>query len=543
MKKALLFIVMAVMAVCAFAQSPVRAIASPQDIMAGHLQSVSKSALKAPAKVDINYNIIYDEPEGDLKRYARYGQCYVEDFYGNRTHEEQMGKTIDIVFDYDNNLAYLYEPISGEGGQTWVKAYIDGDKLRLPMFQCLYFDEYYGYGYMICRIAVSNGQAFVDTKTEEMTYTMHEDGSISLDGTDDCVAMLGLVFTDDFSWAGYGDYETVYKPFTDEPVIIPEGLSQETWMYSYYTNDKFNNRIVTVSPDYDNNKIYIAGMHPGMADHAIVGNIGEDDIVTFPADQYLGHYMGYSLYMGMCTHEGGKFVRLPEGKMKLNRTARILEVAGDDFSFFQNAGKTTEIIYYWSFMDEPRFAYFNNSPATPADPEITGFTESYSEFGYNSIGFDIKLESTEGEILSPDLIKYIVWVKVDDEPEPFVFYPDEYYSLSLDGIDELVEVPYSFYCYARQGYTEIYPGGYIVYLYQIGFDDYGVQTVYYGGNVRSTSNIVWLSDSEEGDGIDTVLAPSAESTSYDLLGRKINGQQSGLRIVKGADGRAVKVIR
>ena len=533
---------MAVMAVCAFAQNPVRPIASPEQIMARHLQAAAPAALKAPAKA-ISYDVMYDQPEGELKRYSRYGQCYVEDFYGNRTHEEQMGKTIDIVFDYDNGLAYLYEPISGEGGQSWVKAYIEGDKLRLPMFQCLYFDDYYGYGYMLCRIAVSNGQAFVDRNTTDMTYTMHEDGSISLDGTDDCVAMLGIVFTDDYSWAGYGDYETVYIPFNEEPTFIPEELTAETWMYTYYTNDKLNSRIISVALDYDNNKIYVAGIHPGMPDHAIVGIIGEDDIVTFAADQYLGYYMGYSLYMGMCNHDDGQFVRLAEGKMKLNRTARILETA-EDFTFFQNAGKTSEIIYYWSLMDNPRFAYFNNTPATPVDPEITGFTESYSEFGYNSIGFDIKLVSTEGDILSPDLIKYILWVKVDGEPEPFVFYPDEYYSLTLDGIDELTEVPYSFYCYAREGYTEIYPAGYIVYIYQIGFDDYGVQTIYYGGDERSTSNIVWLSDSEkEQDGVNTVLAPAADSTSYDLLGRKLNGQQTGLRIVKGADGQVVKVIR
>lgn len=542
MKKTLLLILMAVMTVCAFAQSPLRQKATPQLMMQRHAQNPAVAALKAPSKVNIDYDIIYDDPEGERKRYSRSGYCYVEELDGSRHREEQKGQTIDIVFDYDNGFAYLYEPVSGEGGMTWVKASIEGDKLRLPMFQCLYYDDYYEYGYMICRIAVSNGQAMVDLSTTEMTYTMHDDGSISLDGTDGCSAMLGLVYTDDFSWSGFGDYESVYTPFGDAPTFIPDGLSTEEWMYSYVTNGVANNRIVDVATDYADNKIYIAGIHPVMNDHAIVGIIGDDDVVTFAADQFLGEYMGYNLYVGMCSsHPNNKPAVLTQAQMKLNREARILEPI-DDFSFFQNAGKTAEVLYFWSFMDQPRFVYFNNDPATPADPAITGFTDSYSEYGYNSINFDIKLQSVDGDILSPDLVKYIVWVKVEGEPEPFVFYPDEYYSLSIDGIDELTEVPYGFYCYARQGYTEIYPGGKIIYIYQIGFDDYGIQTIYYGGGERMTSNIVWLGHGI--DGVDTVLAPAADSAqTYDFLGRRISAQQSGLRIVKAADGSSRKVLR
>lgn len=541
MKKTLLLLVMAVMAICASAQSPVNELATPEQMMSRHADASATSALNAPAKIDPDYDIIYDQPEGELRRYKRYGQSYVEDFYGNRGREDQDGKTINIVFDYDNGMAYLQDPVSGLSNKTWAKAYIEGDQLRVPMFQVLQYDDYMGFGYMLCHLGVIGGTVIVDGETEDMYYTMQEDGSITLDGTDNCSAMLGLVYTNNYEWLGFGDFESVYLPFEDEPLAIPENLTQESWMFSYSNKGAVTNRLVTVATDYENNLVYVAGIHPAMSDHAVVGTIGADDVVTFAADQFLGEYMGYSLYLGMCTHENEKFVRMPNCKMQLNREARILESA-DGVSMFQNAGRTTEIIYYWSYMDNPRFAYFNNEPATPVNPEILDFKDTYSEFGYNSIYFDIKLLSTEGEVLSPDLVKYIVWVKVEGEPEPFAFYPDEYYSLSIDGIDELVEVPYSFYCYARQGYTEIYPGGKIVYIYQIGFDDYGVQTIYYGGDTRSTSDIVWLG--YKVDGLDTVLAPTnSAAASYDLQGRRIGAQQQGLSIRKGADGHSVKVIR
>lgn len=163
-------------------------------------------------------------------------------------------------------------------------------------------------------------------------------------------------------------------------------------------------------------------------------------------------------------------------------------------------------------LSNPRFAYFNNTPATPVDPEITGFTESYSEFGYNSIGLDFKLSCTDGEILSPDLIKYILWVKVDGEPEPFVFYPGEYYSLTLDGIDELTV---------------------IAILY-----DKTLKKV-----VNCNKTHVEKYDAE-GISVPVLDAPVAGTSAYySLDGKLLSAPSKGVTLVRQADGRFIKVMR
>ena len=528
MKKTLLTLLLAVMALGASAQSP-----------AGLLHHVAASAAAAaPAAADeisISYDVISTQPEGELCRFTRHGSCYhAPDNYSDLN---PAGMTVSVVFDRERGVAYFRDLVMGSDLDTWVKAYIEGDKLRLPMFQCIFNDPAQGYGTMLCRITMDDGQPAVDLGTTDMYYTMHDDGSISLDGTADGAAMLGLVFTDDLQWTKLADYETTFRPFTDEPLLVPDGLSVDRWSIRYYNNNTYWTDFINVATDYANGKIYLVGIVE--ADCAVVGTVDEADYVTFAADQFMGESEGRVIYLGVATSGDYYASLLPEARMKVYRDARYIELV-DNFTFFTNRGKVADGKNMLLSMGNPSIYYSYNAQATPVDPCITSFEASYNDCGYNTIGFDIRLLGTEGEILGADDAYYALWVKVNGEPQRYEFQAADYGNVFGNGAGSWSEVNYLARSISPKGYPEVTVGGKLVCLYHAGYDDIGVQTIYYGGYERNVSNIVWMGHT---DGLDSELAPAAEpSARYDLHGRRVGARESGIGIVRDSDG-VRKVIR
>lgn len=488
-----------------------------------------------PKKAGVIVDYLTEQPEGTLKTYLRSGGCFYDDFY-YLVETTQDGKTMDMVWSDEGDCVWMKNPVSEEGSGTWLKATIEGNKLHMPLYHAVFYYEDYGYGYMLAKADRTGDTYTVDPTAEEMTYTIHDNGSISLDGTDGGESILALIWTDDFSWTGFGDYESVYTPSALEPVTIPEGLERQSWMYNYYDGSKDVSRVVDMA--FDGDKVYVNNILPVFPENAIVGTI-QGDKVVFESDQFLGISMGYMMYFDVININGNSITYRPSVEMNYNAEAGTMN-APEGVGFVLNAGPGSEALSYWGTVRNPRFYFYVDEPAVPANPEILKFEESFDEYGYNVVNLKINTVDVEGNQLNPELLKYILWVKIDDEAEEFVFYADEYYSLYADGIDQIVELPYNFIAYAQLGYTEIFPGGETIYLYQYGFDDYGVQSVYYGGGERNVSDIVWLYSTPDGIKQLTEEQPSADL--YDLNGRKLNKLQSGVNIRVNADGSTSKVI-
>lgn len=489
-----------------------------------------------PKRANVIVDYVTEQPEGTLKSYLRSGGSFYDDFY-YIAESTQDGKTIDIVWSNEGDCVWIQNPVSEEGSGSWIKATVEGGKLHLPLYHAVLYYEEYDYGYMLAK-ADRNGNSYtVDPTAEEMTYTIHEDGTISLDDTEGGKSILALIWTDDFSWTGFGDYESVYTPLSVQSITIPEGLDRQSWMYNY--SDGTNDIARVVDMAFDGDKVYVNNILPVFPENAIVGTI-QGDKVIFESDQFLGISMGYLMYFDVIDIQGNKVTYRPSVEMDYNAEAGTM-TAPEGVGFVLNAGPGSEALSYWSTIRTPRFYYYVDEPAIPANPAILGFQETFDEYGYNVVNLKISTYDVEGNQLNPELLKYILWVKVDgSDPEEFVFYPDEYYSLSVDGIDELVELPYNFIAYAQLGYTEIFPGGSSIYLYQYGFDDYGVQSVYYGGGVRNVSDVVWLSAGPSG--INQLAEETHSVAIYDLNGRKLSALQSSFNIRVNADGSTSKVI-
>lgn len=531
------------------------------------------AALKSPMKVgeanypEVDLTVISEQPEGELKTYVREGGAFMN-FWGYVLLADQNGQTIDIVTASDGKTVYLKDPVSQGAMDSWVKGTLEGNKIHVPLYQCTYYSESYGYGYMIAKSNLTltydeeEDATYMsyeaDFSATEVTFTINDNGVISLDDseidptTNMPSSIFSLIWTDDFAWAGIGDYQTVYTLLDAEPTLIPEGVEPEKWSLMYSDGDGLRNgKMVNVYIDGD--KFYMAGLSDYDPESAIVGTISGDK-VTFASDQYLGNSVGYVLYYTASNAEiqtvwdeyneeySDELVYdyLPELVMSYDAENKILNSLEKE-AMVVNLNKGSKEMYVVFGARNPKLEYFVDVPATPADPEVLSFNEEFDTSGFNFVNLNVKLEDVNGNFIDPAKTSYILWTMIDGEAEPFVFYADEYYTFANDGIDELTEVPYNFVSYDVNGYIDISTGGSTIYLYQTGFDDYGVQTIYNGGGERRESNISWYSVTSGINGVTTNTAAATKSY-FSLDGKRLAAPQKGINIVKMSDGTVRKVI-
>lgn len=519
----------------------------------------------APAEEEINTDVIWDQPEGELKVYTRGGGAYYS-FWGYIIDTTQGGTSIKIVT--NGNDVYMENPISQgqvEGG-TWVKGTLEGNKIHMPVKQCVLYSEEEGYGYMTAALktdvqydedAEEYYLNYVMTDEAEVTFTINEDGTITLDhesvvdpetGFVDWI--YGLVYTDDLAWTQLGDYNSVYTPFDGEYATIPEGAETEQWAMMYKDENHYSSaHLCDVAIVGD--KMYIAGMSQADPDAAMVGTIA-DGKVTFASDQYVGlstGYVAYGVFANVTTekiwddyyeefYDMESYEYLPEYAFTYDAKNKMLTSA-DDVAFVVNAGKGAEEILYITVAYGPKFNYFEEVPAIPADPEFLDYSNYFDYYGYDMISCNVKLEDVNGKYMNQDKVFYTVYVKIDGEAEPFVFYADEYAGFAELGIEEMTEIPVNFTVLDDYGYEDISASGSGICIYQTGFDDFGIQTIYYGGDERNVSNIVWWSEAQ--DGIRDVNVSQNANGIYDLQGRKLQKPQKGINIVV-SNGKTMKTV-
>lgn len=517
---------------------------------------------------EINTDVIYDQPEGELTGYTRGGGAYYS-FWGYILETTQGGTSIKIVT--NGNDVYMENPISQapvEGG-SWVKGTLDGNKIHVPLKQCTLYSEEEGWGYMTATFrpeVVYDEDAdetyldYVMTDEKEVVFTINEDGTVTLDHQSEMNEygyadwIYGLAYTDSKVWAELGDFNSVYTPFDGEYATIPEGLNKETWAMMYKDdNDYSSARMVDVAIDGD--KMYIAGMSEYDPEATMVGTIS-DGKVTFASDQYMGlssGYISYGVFANITTKlvydeyydeemEMTDFEYLPEYSLAYDAENKSL-VSDEKVAFILNAGEGAEDILYVTMAKHPKFNFFEEVAATPADPEFLDYANYFDDYGYDMLSCNVLLEDVNGQYMNQDKVFYTLWVEIDGEEEQFLFDAQDYVGFEELGITEMTEVPVNFTVLDGEGYEDISASGSCICLYQSGFDNFGIQTIYYGAGERHTSNIVWWNDGEPSTvGISNAeTSKSNKSSIHDLQGRKLQKLQKGVNIVT-VNGKTGKIV-
>jgi hypothetical protein len=274
-----------------------------------------------------------------------------------------------------------------------------------------------------------------------------------------------------------------------KPVEAPEGLETETYIFSAQTlengEEEWEDYTYQTQVGFDGNNVYFKGVSDDTADMWLKGKLSEDGkTVTIPANQYMGEfsYWGYTFpYFFTAVGEDGETMEA----IVLNYNAENNQFTTDQVVVLHD-GETALGEPYQAFKD----VVITKAPdmaATPADPTLEDFILSAS-FGYSKIYAKIPSVDVDGNDLLTNKLYYSVYFEKEDVEQVYTFTADLYYN---DFEEDVTEVPYS-----HDGY-DIYKGGEIIYFEEsmqelMTWKRIGLQSIYYGGGERHTSNIVWM---------------------------------------------------
>ena len=449
-----------------------------------------------------------------------------------------------------------------------------------------------------------------DDRTTEVTYTIDgqtitmqdTEGSVGGDSSnieDYFGTGLSAYWSDDESWTGMIEWNTVLterEPVVTPDIIteIPEGCQVYTYyrnsgaiVYSWFygimptaTDGKF-----TVAFDYQNGEVYIqnpAWWHDTY-NTWVKGTYTYGDegvIITIPTGQYLtwsdqAEY-GVQLVWGSSyvyqdgeDEEGNPAYYM--GTLIDERTTEIqFLIDGDELYLLGTEGDITAEFPEWGnatglmtiYSDDQSWTSFeianrneygyaqpfgrivNIVPAVPANPTADDFIDSGDINGYTRFYFTLPTTDVDGNMIDPEYMSYSVWVDNGNGPELFVFDAASYY---YDLSEDMTEIPYW-----------IFNGGYdfranMVYFFMTNegenplfTENIGIQAHYTVGDVKNSSEIVWLYDNTVS--VDEVNAgKTVASVRYFNVAGQQMAQPAGLtiKVTTYTDGTtsAVKVVK
>jgi len=273
---------------------------------------LGKAPLKAPrlgepGEVVDDNGVITAIPEGDTKIYQRAGIGWGRDNSG-LYYDDQAG-TIEIT-ELADGTVYFKDFFSQVSVGTYIKGTKEGNTITIPSGQVVYFFTSSGYGMRTGFAEYDSENGFIETKAGD-PYILTVDGNtISLTETSfDFETATGtiaaLLYTDDDTFCGYGDNNTVftYDPeyVAPELVELPEGAVVDTW---YLEQTQVSSSSLSLIDGFANvafvgNDVYLSGLFQNYPNSWIKGTI-DGTTVTFSGLQYVGDYSAYNIFAVGC---------------------------------------------------------------------------------------------------------------------------------------------------------------------------------------------------------------------------------------------------
>jgi hypothetical protein len=303
---------------------------------------VTFDAEKAPARRASNraevvddHGVITSPAEGESKLYDRSGFGYYVS--NQQLNSDQQGGKAEIVEAADG-VVYIKDFISHVGTGAWVKGTKEDNKITIPAGQIIFYAT--AYGLRIAKCAYVEGTGWTEV-AGDITLTV-DGNTISLDDTDEDHPVAAF-WTDDNSFSGYGDYETVFSYDPDyvapQPIVLPDGATVETWYQDQVVVGSQGDEDGFAKVAFVGDDVYLSGIFKNFPDSWIKGTI-DGTTVTFSGLQFLGNYSSYEIY---ATGSDGLTYSstLQDFKMTYDATAKTLTSVN---TLLANAKK--DAVYY-----------------------------------------------------------------------------------------------------------------------------------------------------------------------------------------------------
>ena len=516
---------------------------------------------RAMAKTPSLNDIISEQPAGTLKQYLRTGMAMIGDDFD--VYEfEQNGSIAKVVFGDDGKSVYFYMPLSQITYPAWVKGTLsdDGTTITVPAGQQVLYDvtepnpwmddpggELYAFRLHLLELTELDNGSYTYNIAEgdpDIVWTVDkETGALSLSSTDlDGYMIMGIVYDTpddpeaDGQWNGYADYATVYVPFNDEPLAVPDGLKTETYSMTY-TNESGNVQGKLVDVAFDGDDIWITNFSKDFPDVWIKGTIADGKVVfsrqMLLIDEYSDVVYFQAYKANEVVEEWGSYF---EYEALTDDIVFNYDAATRSFATDMNCNVNASAIRFsgMEMFGQPSFSPYTEVAATPADPIITYFDGYEGDKGYICFAdFTIPTVDVDGNFIDPAKLSFCFYTS---ENEIYHFVRENYVRTEeTDGwdfepawTDGMTEIPYTI---VDEGYDFSKDRAYFRYGEM---SRLGIQSIYRGAGVERRSNIYFYDEGiYEPTGIREVGDQSRPSEVFDLQGRRVAQPTRGLYIVDG----------
>jgi hypothetical protein len=479
---------------------------------------------------------------GTSKDYVVSTWTYVS-VYGYTFAQSYSGMVGNIVFDSDNGVAYMRDPIPYFPYETYMVGTYSNTSMKFHMPQAIITSgkKTYYLHRMVMDDRVEGGGFTIDD-SEPMEYKIGEDGVITDNFGYD--VMLGLT-DENGEWLGSAaDFAVTMKPLKNKMLTISDMPSDFTKSLEHWAIAVDDSWKIVRGGRY-NGKAYIAGLNPSYPDALIEGTIKDTkdgDRVIFPSQQVLGidtDINSYQFFYGVLVRRSydnyyekdvNYYTPLDSAEFWYDEEDGLLVSESCSIGVFSGNLADPYDCSTYALYEDPDFEEIPEDVSLEPKPAYDlqlHDSEDEAEF----LTFTIDAMNKDGWPLDSGNLYYRLY----DGDKVFVFSPEHYYGLKSN----MTDLGYSFSVLDEYGYYDIFAGSdelsRYVYLYY-SIDNPGVQTVYKEDGVDYCSKIVYLNDTAVKDIAADKTIVSEHYT--DLSGREVVNPQHGLylRTVKYSDG-------
>jgi hypothetical protein len=441
------------------------------------------------------------------------------------------GVSCELVFNEETHTVYWKNPQTSLRSNTYIAGTYTDTSLSFSMPQTIQNrNDNIVVGHRMVKNETGSGDSYIIDDSKPITFTIAEDGVITMDGTGEDVIFS---YTQNDKWSKFANYEVVMTPFDTTVMTIDNAPAEIAAKFEDWSLFSSSNRLNVKLAEYDGN-LYLAGLDPDNTNSFIVGKMEreedeytDDYIVTFPSGQYSGidgYLYQYKMFGGLDSDgnltDKAVFIYSPEYGVIDRLDGSFCFYGGDivnntNIEMFEKYG-------YMFIMKAP--SDMSLQPKAPCELSIY----PHESDGYTNFYFEADKQNVDSWPLDEHKLYYRIYF----DNKIYTFTPDDYSSLEGDTTD----INYLFSLKSESdSSTEIGPygtnGNTGLYCIRFPFvaENPGVQSVYKDNDKEYCSEIVYCTPIS--DVKDAFVEKAVVCTTYtDLTGITVATPAAGLYV-------------